>query len=298
VNASSNVGIRGQLKEIWAYRELLGGLVRKELKVKYKNSVLGFMWTLLNPALYLVVFWLAFDVLLDSRVPQFFVFFLSGYLVWTLFSNSIALGTGSVLANSSLVKKLYFPREVLPLAQVGAAIVHFFLQCIVLLVTLVIVWHDVSFRFMLLLPPALLIAVAMATGITLVTSSLNVRLRDTEHFVELGLLAWFWLTPIVYPFGTIYSERISPLFRWGFERNPITAVIITFQRAIHNVVYFCESTGEVDITNCPDVKQVLPNEPMTWYIIQLGLAGVVSLLVLYGGLRYFRRTSGDFAEEI
>jgi hypothetical protein len=63
-------------------------------------------------------------------------------------------------------------------------------------------------------------------------------------------------------------------------------------------VYFCESTGEVDITNCPDVKQVLPNEPMTWYIIQLGLAGVVSLLVLYGGLRYFRRTSGDFAEEI
>src|SRR3954466_9095040 len=117
-----------RLREVWTYRELLRNLVRKELKVKYKSSVLGFVWTLLNPALYLVVFSIVFKYILQSTVPYFAIFLLAGLLAWNLFAASVSGGTTSMVANASLVQKVWMPREILPLASIGAAVMHFLFQ--------------------------------------------------------------------------------------------------------------------------------------------------------------------------
>ena len=124
----AKITARERLVRLIHYRELLVGMVRKELKIKYKNSVLGFAWSLLNPLLYLVVFYVAFELILKSSVPSFPIYLLSGLLVWNLFSGGLAAATSSVVGNSGLVKKVSFPREILPLAAVGSILVHFFLQ--------------------------------------------------------------------------------------------------------------------------------------------------------------------------
>src|SRR5437868_5840930 len=115
----ANVGVFERIGRLWQYRELLGVLVRKELKVKYKNSVLGFAWSLLNPLLVLVVYYIAFQKFIGTVVPRFPIFLLSGVLVWNFFSGGVLAGTTSVVMNSSLVKKVSFPREILPMASIG-----------------------------------------------------------------------------------------------------------------------------------------------------------------------------------
>src|SRR5437764_5228609 len=143
------------IREIISHHELLLNLVRLELKSKYKASALGFAWSLLNPAMYLVVFYIAFDVILGGGIPRFPIYLLSGLLVWNFFTSALNTGTGSVVAGSGLVKKVWFPREVLPLASVGAALVHFFLQLLVLVGALVLVQHPVGWTEVPLLPLAL-----------------------------------------------------------------------------------------------------------------------------------------------
>ena len=206
-------------------------MTRKELKVRYKNSVLGFAWSLVNPLLYLVVFYVVFQVILQSAVPSFPLFLLSGLLVWNLFSTGLAGATGSIVANSGIVNKVSFPREILPLAAVGAALVHFFLQGLVLVVALLVVRWDVAWTYMPLVPLALIGILLLAGALGILLSALNVYLRDTSHFLELALLAWFWITPIVYPFMTIGS-------RGGWQTklymcNPVTPVVLVFQRALY-----------------------------------------------------------------
>ena len=193
--------VRQHITGVWRYRELLLNLVRKELKVKYKNSALGFAWSMLNPAMYLVVFYVVFQIVLGSGIPQFAIFLLCGLLAWNLFSISLASATGSIMGNASLVNKVYFPREILPLSTVGANLVHFFLQGLVLLVALVVARHGVDPEYVWLAVPALLVLVLLASALAIFLSCVNVYARDTQHLLELVLLAWFWMTPIVYQWG-------------------------------------------------------------------------------------------------
>src|SRR3954464_2094888 len=127
---SARVNQRQRLRDIWRYRELFYGLVRKEPKVKYKESFLGFLWSLLNPAITLLVYYVVFQLVLKNGIPYFAIYLVSGILVWNLFSTSVPGATGSVVGNSAIVKKVSFPREVLALASVGAGAVHFMLQTI------------------------------------------------------------------------------------------------------------------------------------------------------------------------
>ena len=124
--------------DLLRYRELIANLVRKELRVKYKNSVLGFLWSLLNPALMLAIYWLVFTKFLGQAIPNFAIFLLSGLLGFNLLSMSLSSSVTSLLSNASLVTKVYFPRESLPLSAIGASLMHFFFQLIVLAVALVV----------------------------------------------------------------------------------------------------------------------------------------------------------------
>ena len=270
------------IREIISHHELLLNLVRLELKSKYKASALGFAWSLLNPAMYLVVFYIAFDVILGAGIPRFPIYLLSGLLVWNFFTAALNSGTGSVVAGSGLVKKVWFPREILPLASVGAALVHFFLQLLVLVGALVLVQHPVGWTEVPLLPFALVDLILLAAALALLFSVANVYLRDMAHFVELATMAWFWVTPIVYPFTQLAKALHGHA---GLALiNPVTPIVVTFQRALY---------GEFGKT------PVLPATlHFSWYLRNLVILTAAILILLVIALRVFNRLEGNLAEEL
>jgi ABC-2 type transport system permease protein len=267
--------------------ELLTELVRKDLKVKYKNSALGFIWSLANPLLYLAVFTLVFTQLLRNGIEDFPVLFMSGFLVWNFFNLATMSGTGSVVGNANLVRKVRFPRVVLPLSSVGFAGVHFVLQLGVLLALLAVFYRDAFGPQLVLLVPALAVVTVFATAMALLASALNVRFRDVEHLLEVILLAWFWLTPIVYPV-TLIRDRLAGSHPWLFRlylANPMTGVVTAMQRAIY-------------VHPVAGGRQILPSGGYGFYLTWLGVAAVISLVLLAVGWWTFRRLQADFAEEL
>jgi ABC-2 type transport system permease protein len=272
--------------------ELLAELVRKDLKVKYKNSALGFVWSMANPLLYLAVFTLVFTFFLPNGVPKFAVLFMSGFLVWNFFNSATLHATGAVVGNANLVRKVRFPRVVLPLASVGFAGVHFVLQLLVFFVFLVPFYPDAFGAQLWLLAPALAVAVAFTVGMSLLASALNVRYRDVQHLLEIVLLAWFWVTPIVYPVTVVRDRLAEEGLLWLFKlymANPMTAVVVAAQRAIYNHPVVATDAGP---------RQVLPAGGYGFYLQWLGVAAVVSVVLLAVGLWTFRRRQADFAEEL
>jgi ABC-2 type transport system permease protein len=266
--------------------ELLTELVRKDLKVKYKNSTLGFIWSLANPLLYLAVFTLVFTQLLDNGIEAFPVLFMSGFLVWNFFNLATLSGTGSVVGNANLVRKVRFPRVVLPLSSVGFAGVHFVLQLGVLLALLAVFYRDAFGPQLVLVVPALAVVVVFATAMALLASALNVRFRDVEHLLEVILLAWFWLTPIVYPVTFVRDQLAEApwLFRL-YMANPMAGVVTAMQRAIY-------------VHPVAGGRQILPAGGYGFYLTWLGVAGAIALALLALGLWTFRRLQADFAEEL
>lgn len=273
----------------FTFRELLLNLVRKELRVRYKDSFLGFLWSMLNPVMYLAVFYVVFNILLTGGIPYFPVFMLSGLLPWTLFSSSLSGGAGSLLANSSLLKKVSFPREVLPMASVGAAIFHFCLQLIVLLGFLIVFRYPFVSPYLLLVPLAVAVLVILVTGFSILLSCLTVYLRDIQHFIELALLAWFWMTPIIYPVQLVF-DKLQPkgLFQF-YVWNPVTPIVLAMQRAFYNRVAPLRDGQPV---------QVLLDQPMSWYLSHLAYSAVFALALLLIAQVVFARLEGNIAEEL
>jgi ABC-2 type transport system permease protein len=289
----SRTSVIERFRRIVAYRELLVGMTRKELKIKYKNSVLGFAWSLLNPLLYLVVFYIAFVKILGSGVPEFPIFLLSGLLVWNLFSTALGAACSSVVANAGLVKKVAFPREILPLAAVGSMLVHFFLQSMVLFAVIAILWRAVAWEYIALLPLALVALLLLTGALGILLSATNVYLRDTQHFLELALLAWFWVTPIVYGFMTI--GRRNSLFSKLYMLNPVTPIVLIFQRALYAKL---DNAKVVPTAADPKLNQILPHWPMTGYLAYLGYSFVVGAILLAIAISVFGRSEANFAEEL
>jgi ABC-2 type transport system permease protein len=291
VERSRRPGPIQRMRNIWEYRELLRNLVRLSLKVKYKNSVLGFVWSLLNPLLYLVIFTFVFTVVQPAGIKDFAVFLLSGLLAWNLFSTSLGEGTNAIVHNSSLVNRVWFPREILPLAGIGAALVHFFLQMTVLVSAMLYFHRAPAWVDLPVLVMALVVLLLLVTGMSLILGAVNVYLRDTGHLLELVLLAWFWLSSIVYSF---HGLRIN------FEKkgwnpdllllNPMVAVITTFQRVIYN-----PQSPKDDVT---EGVGVLPDVGIMWYVRNLSIVGAFAIALLFVGLHVFGRLEDNFAEEI
>jgi ABC-2 type transport system permease protein len=278
-----------RLRELLAARELLANLVRKEVKVKYKSSVLGALWSMLNPILYLGVFTLVFTVVLKNKVPHFPVYLLSGLLAWNLFSTSLGLGARSVVDNANLVTKVYFPRELLPLASVGTALVDFVLQAVVLVAFMLLSRSFVPGWNLLLLPLAMVDLIVFTAALNMWVASLNVRYRDTQHLISLALLTWFWVTPVVYASAFVW-ERLEhhQAFKLLYLANPVGDIVLGFQRALYGVVHPA-GTGATG---------VLAPVSVGWLAMVLSLVGVGSLGLLAMSWRTFFHLAGDFAEEL
>jgi ABC-type polysaccharide/polyol phosphate export permease len=218
------------LKEVIRYRYLLQNLVRRDLKVRYRNSVLGILWSLLNPLFMMLVFSLIFGKLIPREdIRQYSVFFLVGLLPWNFFSGSIVGGTVSITANSALIKKVYFPRVLLPTATLLSNLVNFLLAFIVLIVFLFISGIGLTVHA-LWLPALLFTQLLFILGLVLALSTFHVFYRDVVMVLDVVMLAWFFLTPIIYPLDwlgdprTIMGITFSPavVMRWV---NPMASII-------------------------------------------------------------------------
>lgn len=280
--------LRRRVRELVGAREILWNLVRKELKVKYTASVLGTVWSLLNPVVFLAVFSFV-QLVLGPGMEDYPVFLLSGLLAWNLFSVSLSSGAQSVIANANLVKKVYFPREVLPLATVGVALVDFFLQSAVFLVLLVVFRYGFVLDQIWLYPIAFLALLLVTVAVTFWVSSMNVRYRDVQHLIGIALLVWFWMTPIVYAAGLVFDNlagggSTAGVWAWrAFLLNPLAWILFGFQGALYH---------------SPGAEGMLA--PFTTGELALGLGVVIVLSVglLYLTWRTFFALSGDFAEEL
>jgi ABC-2 type transport system permease protein len=281
--------------DVWRYRELLGNLVRKELRVKYKNSALGFVWSLLNPILYLLVFWLVFEKVLGSEIPDFPVFLLAGLLPWNLFSTSLGSATGSIVDNASLVNKIRFPREILALAGIGAGLVHFFLQAVVLIGALAVFGFAPAWEFLPVVALALVVLLVLGAALGIALAAVNVYLRDTQHLLELVLLAWFWVTPIVYQYQLLADKVPGPSSL--LLANPMLPIVMVFQRGIWNRT----DTGPTSAGRLgpgTETFGVLPDASVLWYLRNVVIVGVVAGALLIGALWLFSRLEDNFAEEL
>jgi ABC-type polysaccharide/polyol phosphate export permease len=220
-----------QATELIRYRSLVFNLVSKDLKVRYKNSVLGFMWSLLNPLLMMLVFTFVFTQLIGvvGTIENFPVFVLIGLLAWNWTATSVAAGTKAIIDNAPLINKVYFPRMLLPVSVVLSHMIHYILALPVLLVFMGI--YGMSFSpWLVYLPVIIMVQTIFLIALVLILSALHVYFRDTIVLVEVGLTAWFFMTPIFYR----VEDVVPDLVQWMYWLNPMASIIAE----LHTVLYY------------------------------------------------------------
>ncbi len=292
VNGKVQLGQR--VKDLWTNRDLLILLTRTELKVKYKSSVLGYVWSMLNPALVLGIYYVIFKVISRTPQPHFAIWLFCGLLVWNLFNNAAMSSTGVVVGKAGIIKKVAFPRELLAMSTVGVALVLFVIQVGVLLFFLAVFKLPPDWGALYLLPPAFIDLVIFTSAVSIFLSAVNVYLRDTQHLTEVMLMAWFWGTPIVYPYELVAGHLAKYHLTWLYLANPIAPIAMSFQRAIYGKTSYIATKNNPAHVSTP----LLPTVGLDKYAILLGIVFVVSVTLFLGSLVVFGRLEGNFAEEL
>lgn len=271
------------IAELATRRELIWNLILRSLKIRYKGSALGFLWTLLNPLLMMLIYWLFISILLSRlgiTVPLSHL--LSGVIFWQFIAMCTSDAVRSISGFPNLVKKTYFPRIVLPLSMVIANLINFALSILVLAAILLLLnlfaGEAVDFAFLWMLPFVLMIQFCLVLGISLLISSANVFFRDIEHIVSVVLQALFFLTPIIYPLDMV-RDRLSGTFLSIYLLNPMTSLVTLFRKAFLGEALF--PGGEF-----------LPSEPA--FYVSLGLSAAVLLV----GVRVFGKLEPYFADHL
>ena len=261
------------IKKLFSYRELLYSLTRKELKVKYRGSVLGFFWSLLNPILTMLVYSFVFSIVLRGGVEEFAIFLICALLPFNFLQNSVNQGTGSIISNSNLVNKIYFPREILPLSIVFSNLINFFLELIALFAVLAFMGYK-FYLFLYILPVLVFIQIFLVTGMTLLVSALNVFFRDLQHLITIVMMVWFFGTPIIYPLSMV-PERFQPYIKFI---NPMTIYAAYYR----NIFYYTKHTEGAGFPSALET------------VTALG----ITLLIFFLGYFVFKKLEPRFAEEI
>ena len=260
--------LRDNFKLMWHYRELLWNLAYREINQRYKQSVLGYAWVILNPLFQLIVMNFVFSVVL--KVPSigvpFIIFLTVGLLPWNLFLNSLTSSTNALVSNSNLITKIYFPREILVYSTIIAKIVDFLFSCIVL-VAFFIIFHTILTPMILWFPLIFAIQMIFTVGLSLLLASFNLFYRDIQYLLFLILTLWMYLTPIMYPI-----EIIPVRYRFIFSLNPMSVIINAYRQTI--------------------LGGGSPN------FSSLFIALIMSLFVLMLGFYVFKKNEGKFADYV
>ncbi|SOC89641.1 ABC-2 type transport system permease protein [Curtobacterium sp. 314Chir4.1] len=271
-----------ELRAILRQREMLGMLIRRDLKARYKDSALGFVWTLVRPLTQLLIYYFVMGKILGSArsIDNFAIYVFTGLTAYTLFSEVVAGATGSIVGNSGLIKKVYVPREVFPLASIGAALVNFLIQFTILIAATVALrafpWHE----GLIFLVPSLLVILVYSAAIGLVLAALNVYLRDVQFIIDVGLMVLLWASPIVYSYSMVLQRLKVDWLLAVYTNNPLTLSILGLQRAIW--------------------AHGAPTEP-AWpaeHLVRLCIALLVGTVLLIAAQRVFSRLQGNFAQAL
>jgi lipopolysaccharide transport system permease protein len=261
------------LKKFISSKELLWNLVVKELKIRYKNSILGFFWALLNPLLMMIVFTIVFSVLMKGsiRIEHYPLFLLCGYLPWIFFNNSISESTSSISLNGSLINKVYFPREFLPISKILSSLVNFLLALIVLIPFLLAFKMHLDWTI-LILPVVVLLQLLFVIGLGLFLSSINVFFRDVGNLIEILMMTWMFLTPLWYPVQLVIDS--APQYLYYFLLNPMASFVVLYRYLLFN----------------HDLPELL--------VFSSSVVLVSTILVFFGGYYVFNKLEPDFAKEL
>lgn len=254
-------------KELYDYRQMIFSLVKKELRGRYKGSVLGFLWTFINPLLQLMVYTFVFSIIMPNNIEKFYLYLFVGLIPWLFFSGSMTGGAACIVNQKDMVKKIYFPREVMPVSYVASGFVNMLFCFIVIFAVVIVSGVGVNPVALLCLPIIMAVEFVMALGGAMLTSALTVYFRDLEYILGILMMAWMYFTPVVYSMEMV-PERLRPLF----NLNPMTPVI----NAYRDVLYY---------------KQI----PHLSTLLQGLILGVIVLII---GSISFNKLQKGFAEEL
>lgn len=215
------------IRESYRYRELIWALALKELKIRYKRSVLGFMWALLNPAFMMLVLTLVFSSIMRFPIPHYAIFLLSVLLPWTFFAQTLSYAVEAIVTNGDLIKKVAVPSLVFPMAAVASNVINLMLSLIPLALLVPILHHPFYWTW-IYLPVPIVALVIFTTGMTFFFAAANVFYRDVSHILQVVLSAWFYVTPIIYSI-----DMIGAKYRWIMKLNPIIYVINGFRLSVY-----------------------------------------------------------------
>ncbi|MBL4760069.1 MAG: ABC transporter permease [Mariprofundaceae bacterium] len=254
-------------KELWAYRELFWVLTLRDIKVRYKQTVLGVAWAVLQPVLTMLIFTVVFGGL--AKIPSdgypYAIFVFAALLPWTFFANAVSTSSTSLINASNMVSKVYFPRLIIPLSSIGSGLVDLAISTVVLFVLMI--WFGVGWSLNLLLIPVLLVAVIFtALGVGTLLSALTVAYRDFRFVVPFLVQIWMYATPVVYPVSLVPEK-----WQWVLFLNPMTGVIEAFRSA------FLDRPFD---------------------LLSVGISLIMSVVIFIVGVAYFERVERRFADII
>lgn len=251
-----------------SYRDMIYSLVRRELRGRYKGSVLGFLWTYINPLCQIIVYSIVFSTIFRVNIDKFYLYLVIGMMPWIFFSSSIQGGSTCIRASSDMVKKIYFPREVIPISYVTSTFVNMLLSFIIVFLAIIVAGIGVNFLALLYLPLIMIIEYVFTLGLAFIVSSATVYFRDLEQIVGVIMMAWIYLTPIMYDVNYITDVTLQK----ALFINPMTSIIVVY----HDILYY----------------KVIPQTN------DLILSSVTAVIVLIFGYLLFTKLERNFAEEL
>jgi lipopolysaccharide transport system permease protein len=268
----------GNLARLMRYRGLIQSLVARELKARYRGSVLGFFWSFINPLLLLLVYSFVFSYVMtaahDERIEPYALFMFCGILPWTWFSSSLSESSGVLISGGNLIKKVLFPAEILPMVSVLANMVHFFLALPILAAFLLYYHRPLNAGELALFPLVVVVQLVLTMGFALILSALTVHFRDIRDILANLLTFWFFATPIIYPYFLFEDPKSpTPVRAMLLKLNPFTHLAITYQE----ILFFQGPVGH-----------------LKWLLV----LGAISIVFFLFGYFVFDRLRDTFAEEV
>lgn len=254
------------IHELYQYRSMVYNLVKRDLRGRYKGSFLGFLWNFVLPIMQIVVYILVFTIIFKQDIKDYYVYLIAGMVPWFMFADSLNYGSGSVVDNSQLVTKIYFPRSVIPVSIVISKLVNFLISMVFVFIVLLVGGHGVEPIALITIPLAIVCLFLFSLGLTMILAALNVYMRDVQYMVNVVLMMLIWMTPIMYVRGFVDNE----FFNFILSINPLTYLVELFQNALYWQVL-------------PSVQTVL-------------IATVESVIVVAAGMFIYSKLSVDFAE--
>ena len=258
-------------KDLYKYRELLKTNTKKEIRGKYKASALGVLWSFINPLLQLIVYTIVFSIIMNANYEQYYLFLFVALVPWMFFSSSVTDGAASILKEKDMVKKIYFPREVLPISTVTSAFVNMILTFLVVFAVVIVAGRSINPLALLCLPVVMIVEYILCLGIALIVSSITVYLRDLQYILGIFVMALQYMTPVMYGVDMVERSGAGKWLILIFNLNPMTPIIKIYRQ----IIYY----GEV-----PELSSLL-------------IAVVVGVVFIVVGEILFKKLQKGFAEE-